>query len=64
MGLNGTLQGGICTLSGLDGDASGYTIVEGSGIPFMHVDGEQTRVDWPVLVQSPQGGLQGSVAER
>ena len=64
MGLNATLQDGVCTLSGLDGDASGYTIVEGSGLPFMHVVGEQTRVDWPVLVHRLKMASQGSVAER
>jgi hypothetical protein len=64
MGLNSTLQDGVCTLSGLDGDASGYTIVEAGGLPSMHVVGEQTRIDWPVLVHRLKVAAQGSVAER
>jgi hypothetical protein len=54
----------VCTLSGLDGDASGYTIVEAGGLPSMHVVGEQTRIDWPVLVHRLKVAAQGSVAER
>lgn len=51
MGINTTLQNGVCTFSGLDGDAGGYTIVEGSGLPYLHVVGEQTRIDWPVFLR-------------
>jgi hypothetical protein len=64
IGLHGSLQGGVCSLGGLDGDASGYTIVEGSGLPFVHVVGEQNRVDWPTLVHRLKAAAQGSVAER
>jgi len=64
MALNGSLQDGVCNLSGLDRDASGYTIVEGSGLPSMRVVGEQSRIDWPVLVHRLKTAAQGSVAER
>jgi hypothetical protein len=64
MALKGSLQDGVCTLSGLDNDASGYTIVEGSGLPSMRVVGEQSRIDWPVLVHRLKTAAQGSVAER
>ncbi|GLQ45615.1 hypothetical protein GCM10007862_06660 [Dyella lipolytica] len=64
MGINTSLQGGVCTLSGLDGDTSGYTIVESSGLPSLHVVGEQTRIDWPVLIHRLKAASQGTVAER
>lgn len=64
MALKGSLQDGVCTLSGLDNDASGYTIVEGSGLPSMRVVGDQSRIDWPVLVHRLKTATQGSVAER
>ncbi|RDS80424.1 hypothetical protein DWU98_13380 [Dyella monticola] len=64
MGINASLQDGVCTLSGLDSDASGYSIVEGSGLPYMHVTGTQSRIDWPVLVHRLKTAAQGTVAER
>lgn len=64
MGLNGRLQNGQLSLSGLDGDAPGYTIVEGGGLPNLHVVGEQTRIDWPVFVRRLKTATQAAVAER
>lgn len=64
MGINIALQNGICTLSGLDGDESGYSIVEGSGLPYMHVTGTQNRIEWPLLVKRLKAATQGAVAER
>jgi hypothetical protein len=64
MGLNVALQNGVCTLSGLDGDDSGYSIVEGSGLPYMHVTGTQSRIEWPLLVKRLKAATQGAVAER
>jgi hypothetical protein len=64
MGINSTLQNGVCILSGLDGDSSGYTIVEGSGLPYLHVVGEQTRIDWPVLLRRLKTASQGPIADR
>lgn len=64
MGLNVALQNGVCTLSGLDGDASGYTIVEGSGLPYMHVTGTQNRIEWPLLVKRIKTATQPAAAER
>jgi hypothetical protein len=54
----------VCTFSGLDGDASGYTIVEGSGLPYLHVVGEQTRIDWPTFLRRLKAASQGTVADR
>ena len=64
MGIDTTLQNGVCTFSGLDGDASGYTIVEGSGLPYLHVVGEQTRIDWPLFLHRLKTASQGAVADR
>ncbi|WP_284330540.1 DUF748 domain-containing protein [Dyella flagellata] len=64
MGLNATLRNGVCTLGGLDGDASSYTIVEGSGLPYLHVTGTQSRIEWPLLVRRIKTATQGAVAER
>lgn len=49
IGLDGTLQGGICRLGGLSTGDDGYTIVEGSGLPRLQVLGRQVKVDWPTL---------------
>jgi hypothetical protein len=64
MGIHGNLQDGMCTLGGLDGDANGYTIVEGTGLPFVHVVGEQNKIDWPTLVHRLKAASQASVADR
>ncbi|WP_233842961.1 hypothetical protein [Dyella sp. 2HG41-7] len=64
MGIRADLQNGVCTLAGLDGDVSGYSIVEGSGLPYLHVVGAQTRVDWPVLVHRLKAASQSTVADR
>ena len=64
MGLNVALQNGVCTLGGLDSEAGGYSIVEGSGLPYMHVTGTQNRIEWPLLVKRLKTATQGAVAER
>jgi hypothetical protein len=64
MGINTSLQNGVCTFSGLDGDNPGYTIVEGTGLPYLHVVGEQTRIEWPVFLHRLKAATQGTVAER
>jgi hypothetical protein len=64
MGINVALQNGVCSLSGLDGDASGYSIVEGTGLPYLHVTGTQSRIEWPLLVHRLKAATQGAIAER
>ena len=64
IGLDVSLQNGVCSLSGLDGDANGYSIVEGSGLPYLHVTGTQNRIEWPLLVRRLKTATQGAVAER
>ena len=58
IGIGCRLANNVCTMSGIDagGDkaassaAAGYTVVEGSGLPRITVNGFAREVDWPVLV--------------
>jgi hypothetical protein len=50
IGLRCRLANDICEMGGVDSLPSGYTIVEGAGLPRISVIGHQRRVDWPVLV--------------
>ncbi|WP_266167936.1 hypothetical protein [Dyella subtropica] len=63
IGLNCVLQGTVCRMGGLDGDADGYTIVEGSGLPRLQVVGHQTQVDWPTLVRRLKAASEGGGPE-
>jgi hypothetical protein len=63
IGLNCTLQGTVCMMSGLEPTDGGYTIVDGSGLPRLHVIGHQTEVDWPTLVKRLQDAISGSGPE-
>jgi len=60
IGLNCTLRGSICQMSGLEPAGDGYTIVEGSGLPHLQVIGHQTRVDWPTLVRRLRDAVNGA----
>jgi hypothetical protein len=60
IGLNCALQGSVCQMSGLETDNDGYTIVEGSGLPHLHVVGHQTQVDWPTLVRRLRDAVAGA----
>lgn len=52
IGLTCVLRAQVCTMGGVEpsSDGSGYTIVEGSGLPRISVIGHQRQVDWPTLV--------------
>lgn len=63
IGLNCTLQGTVCQMSGLETTADGYTIVEGSGLPRLQVIGHQTQVDWPTLVRRLREAINGAAPE-
>lgn len=63
IGLNCTLQGTVCQMSGLESGDDGYTIVEGSGLPRLQVIGHQTQVDWPTLVQRLHDAINGATPE-
>ncbi|WP_109125796.1 DUF748 domain-containing protein [Dyella sp. C11] len=63
IGLNCTLQASVCHMGGLDSDADGYTIVEGSGLPRLQVIGHQAQVDWPTLVRRLKSAIEGNGPE-
>ena len=63
IGLNCTLQGTLCQMSGLESSDGGYTIVEGSGLPRLQVIGHQTQVDWPTLVRRLQDAIHGETPQ-
>ena len=59
IGLNCTLVGTVCHMSGLEDTGDGYTIVEGSGLPRLQVIGHQHEVDWPTLVSRLKAATEG-----
>ncbi|MGH8145711.1 MAG: hypothetical protein ACREPY_05215 [Rhodanobacteraceae bacterium] len=63
LGLSCTLAQGVCTMAGIqpdpDSDNSGYTIVEGSGLPHITVIGHERKVDWATLVSRLKSATQG-----
>ncbi|MEO6799540.1 MAG: hypothetical protein ABI178_06360 [Rhodanobacter sp.] len=63
IGLNCTLQGTVCKMSGLEPTNDGYTIVQGSGLPHLHVIGHQSEVDWPTLVKRLEDAIHGAAPE-
>jgi len=60
IGLNCTLHGAVCQMSGLEPSGDGYTIVEGSGLPHLHVIGHQTQVDWATLLRRLRDAVNGA----
>lgn len=60
IGLSCKLSGNVCTMGGIGpADGGGYTIVEGDGLPYIHIIGHQSRVDWPTLVSRLQAATTG-----
>lgn len=63
IGLNCTLRGSVCQMSGLDSGTDSYTILEGSGLPRLQVVGHQAQVDWPTLVDRLQAAMNGAAPQ-
>jgi len=74
IGIGCVLVNNTCTMSGIEGDAdtnsevdgratssaaTGYTVVEGAGLPRITVNGFARQVDWPVLVARLQAVSDG-----
>jgi len=51
IGLRCRLLNEVCRMSGLHSEGSGFTIVEGSGLPRLNVIGFNHEVDWPTLIE-------------
>ena len=54
-------MGGISDMNTPRSDSSGFTIVEGSGLPRLTVIGHNRLVDWPTLVERLKAVGQGEV---
>lgn len=60
IGLSCVLANNVCAMGGVGpAENGGYYIVEGSGLPRVHVIGHQNQVDWPVLVSRLKAASQG-----
>ncbi len=60
IGISCKLVGSVCTMGGISPvDGGGYTIVQGSGLPYIHIVGHQKRVDWPTLVRRLRAATSG-----
>jgi hypothetical protein len=61
IGLSCTLRNNVCAMDGLNSDGQGYTILRGSGLPHLTIQGYKRRVDWPVLVARLKEATAGRV---
>lgn len=59
IGIGCRLRNHVCTMDGVSRTARGYTLVEGSGLPRISVNGIQREVDWPVLVDRLRAVTEG-----
>lgn len=59
IGLGCRLRDNVCDMEGVGSAGDGYTIVEGSGLPRIHVVGFRRRVDWPTLVDRLEAATEG-----
>lgn len=59
IGIACRLRNDVCTMDGVSRTARGYTLVEGSGLPRISVNGIQREVDWPVLVDRLRAVTEG-----
>ncbi len=50
IGLACRLKDDVCSMGGVEPARDGYYIVKGSGLPRIDIIGNQTRVDWPLLM--------------
>jgi len=51
IGIACRLANEICEMKGLHSAGTGFTIVEGAGVPRLNVVGFNRRVDWPTLLE-------------
>ncbi len=65
LGISCRLQNEVCAMGGLESigkevatgsgsDTSGFTVIQGAGIPRLNVVGFNRRVDWPTLLERLQ----------
>jgi len=61
LGLSCKLANNVCHMDGVGSAGTGYTIVEGSGLPHITVIGYAREVDWPTLVARLRAATEGKV---
>ncbi|MBS0194326.1 MAG: hypothetical protein JSR34_08770 [Proteobacteria bacterium] len=61
LGISCRLANNVCHVDGVGSAGSGYTIVEGSGLPNIRVIGFERKVDWPTLVARLKAATQGEI---
>lgn len=60
LGIACELRNNVCEMNGVaPAPDGGYYIVEGGGLPRVHVIGYVRRVDWPVLIDQLMRSMQG-----
>lgn len=59
IGLACRLRDNVCAMDGVSSAGDGYTIVEGAGLPRIHVVGFRRQVDWPTLVDRLKAATRG-----
>ncbi len=57
LGLKCRLQNNICAMGGVISEGDRFFIVKGSGLPRLDIVGSNRSVDWPVLLQQLQAGM-------
>jgi hypothetical protein len=60
IGLACRLRDDVCQMSGVEPAKAGYYIVKGSGLPRIDIIGNQTRVDWPLLLAQVSAAVANS----
>lgn len=61
LGISCRLVNNVCHMDGVGSAGSGYTILEGSGLPRINVIGFAREVDWPTLVNRLKAATSGNV---
>ncbi|MDH5824468.1 hypothetical protein QFW77_15950 [Luteimonas sp. RD2P54] len=62
IGISCQLANEVCRMGGLRSAGNAFTIVEGAGLPRLHVVGHNRNVDWPTLVERLAAVAGGDVA--
>ena len=61
IGISCRLANEVCEMGGLHSAGTGFTIVEGAGVPRLNVVGFNRQVDWPTLLERLAAVSEGEV---
>jgi len=62
IGIACRLHNQVCRMSGLSPIGTGFTIIEGAGLPRLNVIGFNREVDWPTLIERVMDAAGGDVS--